>query len=30
VLDVAFTWSDAYAVDGGGWHFLTGNAKTAA
>jgi hypothetical protein len=30
VVDMVFTWGDAYAHDSSGWYYLTYNAKTAA
>jgi hypothetical protein len=30
VVDIVFTWSDAWTHDSSGWHFLSSNARTAA
>jgi hypothetical protein len=30
VVDMVFTWGDAYAHDSSGWYYLTYNAKSAA
>jgi hypothetical protein len=30
VVDMVFSWGDAYDHDSSGWHYLTYNAKTAA